>query len=403
MDKKQDEVLYIIKRKIKAFITNLFCRCFYVFPLQKNKIVFTTFEGNGGYACQPRYIAEELLKRNHNYEIVWLVNNIDRQFPNGIHKVKNTIGNRLYHLTSAKVWIDNSRKAYGTAKRKDQLYIQTWHAMIEFKPVGKFRGKLFPKIAHLVSEYDSNLADYVISNSEWCTNIYPEMLLYNGDVLKTGSPRCDIFLDERKTAIYKRIRQDYNIPQEANIVMYAPTFRGGSQKVSRQVFVETPTLNFDKLLQSLKKKFGGDWYVFFRLHPQLAAQMKNMPLSEVAENIIDVSQADDMNELLAATDVLITDYSSAAFDAIIIPIPVFLYCNDLKDYESDRGKLMWNLRKLFFPLAETNDELAKNIQMFDLQKYLNDANKFNAENGVLEDGKASSRIADVIDNFINES
>lgn len=87
---------------------------------------------------------------------------------------------------AAKVRMDNSRKAFGTAKRKDQLYIQTWHAALEFKTVGKFRGKLFPKIAHIVSAYDSGLIDYVISNFQWCSGLYPKMLLYHGKFLKTG-------------------------------------------------------------------------------------------------------------------------------------------------------------------------------------------------------------------------
>ena len=33
-----------------------------IFPVKKNKVVFTAFEGDGGYCCNPRYIAEELLK-----------------------------------------------------------------------------------------------------------------------------------------------------------------------------------------------------------------------------------------------------------------------------------------------------------------------------------------------------
>ena len=193
----QEEEKSIRKRKRKAYMVHHFYHMLRIFPVKKGKIVFTTFEGDGGFCCNPRYIAEELLRRNENnskYELLWLVNNMDRQFPEGIRKVKNTFLNRAYHLVTAQVWVDNSRKAYGTAKRRNQLYIQTWHAALEFKPVGMFRGKLFPKIAYLVSRYDSRLADYVLSNSEWCTERYPKMLLYNGKILKIGSPRCDIFL-----------------------------------------------------------------------------------------------------------------------------------------------------------------------------------------------------------------
>lgn len=391
----ESEECYIRKRKLKAFLTYLFYCSLRIIPVKRNKLVFTSFEGDGGYCCNPRYIAEELLKRNEIYEIIWLVNNINKEFPKGIRKVKNTFWNRAYQLVTARVWVDNSRKAYGTAKRKNQLYIQTWHAALGFKPVGKFRGKKFPKIAHIVSAYDSRLIDYVISNSDWCTRLIPKMLLYHGEIIRTGSPRCDILLNKRND-IYEAVRKRYEIPVEAKVVLFAPTFRGGSQKGTRQVFVEEPTLDFVRLIKALEEKFGGQWYVFLRLHPQLSAQLEKVPLKNRTEYMVDVSQADDMNELLCATDVLITDYSSSAFDAICAYIPVFLYADDLEEYIRERGNMMWDMRSLPFSIAETNGELADNIGQFDNKTYRKKIDEFHYQQGVVEDGQASARVAELI-------
>jgi len=389
------EKAYIRKRKQKALKINIIYRFLRVFPINPKKIVFTTFEGNGGFCCNPRYIAEELIKRNQDYNLVWLVNNVDRKFPKEIKKVKNTFWNRAYQLSTARVWVDNTRKEYGTAKRKGQLYIQTWHGALAFKPVGKFRGKLFPKIAYLVSEYDSKLADYVISNSDWCTDRYPKMLLYDGEILKTGSPRCDIFSTKR-VELYREIRICYQVPQDAKIVMFAPTFRGGSQKRKRQVFAEEPTLDFEGLIGALSERFGGIWYVFLRLHPQLSTQFAGMQLKNKLKHVIDVSQADDMNEMMAAVDAFVTDYSSAAFDAINMYVPVFLYADDLQEYIEERGNLMWNMNELPFSVAETNERLFDNIRKFDEEGYRKAVDAFLKKNGVLEDGHASERVANVI-------
>jgi CDP-glycerol glycerophosphotransferase len=392
----------IRQRKRKAYILNWFYRMLRIFPVKNGKIVFTTFEGDGGFCCNPRYIAEELLRRNADdskYELIWLVNNTERHFPDGICKIKNTLLNRVYHLATAQVWIDNSRKAYGTAKRKNQLYIQTWHAALGFKPVGMFRGKLFPKIAYLVSRYDSKLADYVLSNSEWCTERYPKMLLYKGEILKTGSPRCDIFITKRME-LYRTIRERYGIPADGKIVMFAPTFRGGGQKGNRKVFCEESTLDFEMLSNTLHEKFGGRWYVFLRLHPQLATQMERIPLKNRSKNMVDVSQADDMNEVLSAADVFVTDYSSSAFDAANIRIPVFLYEDDLQKYVQERGNLMWDMKKIPFVVAETNERLKEEIEKFDKQKYEEAIERFLKRHGVLEDGKASERVADVVERFV---
>lgn len=401
MNKNNPEEIYIRKRKKKAYIIKLIYNLFRIFPIHKKKIVFTTFEGDGGYCCNPRYIAEQILQSNKQYELIWLVNDTAKKFPKGICKVKNSFLNRVYHLATAKVWIDNSRKEYGTIKRKGQLYIQTWHGAIEFKPVGKFRGKLFPKIAYLVSKHDSKLIDYVLSNSLWCTKNYPKMLLYDGKIIKTGSPRCDIFFTKRKK-LYKQIRNRYKIPQDAKIVMFAPTFRGGGQKGARQVFRDEPTLDFNLLTKSLEERFGGVWYVFLRLHPQLGAQFKNMPVENKTKYMKDVTQADDINEIMAATDVLITDYSSSAFDAINMYIPVFLYVDDFEEYIRDRGKLMWDIDKLPFSSARTNEELQKKILSFNEDRYKNEVYMFLEENKVLEDGCASSRVLELLESFIEE-
>ncbi|MEY8482219.1 CDP-glycerol glycerophosphotransferase family protein [Lachnospiraceae bacterium 48-21] len=393
------EEKYIRKRRRQARLVNQFYHMLRIFPVKKNKIVFTAFEGKGGYSCNPRYIAEELLHRKNQYDIVWLVDDMQKQFPQGIRKVKNTFFHRAYHLATAHVWVDNSRKEYGTSKRRNQLYIQTWHAALEMKPVGKFRGKLFPPIAYLVSKYDSKLVDYVLSNSEWCTKLYPKMLLYQGEILKTGSPRCDVLITKRQE-LYKSVRKRYGVPEGAKIVMYAPTFRGGSQKGKRQVFIEEPTVDFENLLGVLREKFGGVWYVFLRLHPQLAAQMEGIPLKQKDEYIVDVSQADDMNEVLAAADVFVSDYSSSSFDAILADIPVFLYMDDYEEYVKERGKLMWELDEMPFSVAETNEQLRENIMRFEDTVYNNTIREFLCTQGVREDGHASERVADVIEKYI---
>ncbi len=144
------EEVYIYYRCIKAFL----CRIVYLLiaafcPIQQNKIVFSSFEGNG-YGCNPKYIAEEIICRDKgdrkNHELVWLVDDITKEFPPEIKNVRNTLWNRAYHLSTAKIWIDNSRKKLGTRKRKGQYYFQTWHGAIGIKPEGRRRGASFSVI-----------------------------------------------------------------------------------------------------------------------------------------------------------------------------------------------------------------------------------------------------------------
>lgn len=391
---------YIQKRKAKAKRLSFLFLLMRVFPINKKKIVFSAFEGAGGFCCNPRYIAEELYKRNNTYQMIWLTHDTSKAFPSYITPVKDTTINTAYHLTTAKIWVDNYRKPFGTLKRKGQCYFQTWHASIGFKAVGLFRGAAFPPIARLVSEWDSNLADYFLSNSDYCDKVYPKKLLYNGPTLKVGSPRVDCIINKRDE-LYKKIRQRYGLNHLAKILVYAPTFRGGDQKGKKQVISETPTLDFDKLLNTLVEKFGGEWKILLRLHPQLSAFMEKMPLLSNNNNLIDVSKADDISEILAACDIVITDYSSCAFDAAFTHIPVFLYADDVQEYIRRRGSFMWKKEELPFLIAETNEELMQNIKDFDLEKYLESVSAFMKKHGVIEDGHASERVSDKIEIIIN--
>ena len=391
---------YIQKRKAKAKRLSFLFLLMRIFPISKKKIVFSAFEGDGGFCCNPRYIAEELHKRDNSYRMIWLTHDTSKAFPDYITPVKDTTFNTAYHLATAKIWVDNYRKPFGTLKRKGQYYIQTWHATIGFKAVGLFRGAAFPQIARLVSEWDSNLADYFLSNSDYCDKVYPKKLLYNGPTLKVGSPRVDCIINKRKE-LYGEIRQRYGLNLSTKILIYAPTFRGGDQKGKKQVIAETPTLDFGKLVNSLVEKFGGEWKIFLRLHPQLSAFMEKMPLLSNNNNLIDVSKADDISELLAACDIVITDYSSCAFDAAFTHIPVFLYADDVQEYIQRRGSFMWKKEELPFSIAETNEELIQNIKLFNDEEYIKTIDCFIKKHGVIEDGHASERVVDKIDKIIN--
>ena len=96
-----------------------------------------------------------------------------------------------------------------------------------------------------------------------------------------------------------------------------------------------------------------------------------------------------------------SNYSSAAFDAAIGHIPVFLYADDLEEYQKERGRLLWDLRKLPFPLAVNDTELENNVLNFDEQQYSSEWNEFANKIKLTEDGHASARTADLIDKLIS--
>ena len=402
--RSSQEEKYVRRRLRKAGLQSLLFYIFRCIPIKKKKMVFCCIEGSTGYSCNPKYIAEEILermeKKGSSYELVWLVNDTEKQFPAGIKVVRNTLWNRAYHLTTAFIWIDNSRKQLEVRKRKGQTYIQTWHAKLGFKPTCLDRGSSFSKIAYQVSKHDADMTDYVLSNSKWYEDTLPTGMLYEGAVIRSGSPRCDLLVSPLEN-FRDKVRKKYHLPEDTHLILYAPTFRGGSQGTGRIIEIGEQLVDLAILVQAMEERFGGNWYVMLRLHPQLASQHTTIPMdTRMAGKVLDISREDDMYELLAGADAFITDYSSAAFDAAIMKIPVFIYAEDLQEYEKERGSLLWDMEKLPFPVARDSQQLADVIRDFKESDYRKALDELFVSVDLLEDGKASARVADLIEELI---
>lgn len=418
-DNSWKERTYIAYRKIKAYVMRL---CFYmcrIFPVKGNRISVCTFEGKGGFGCNPRYVVEELHKRNPSYEFVWFVNDMKKVFPDYVRKVPNTLWNRAYWLSTSKVWIDNYRKPYGTCKRRNQYYLNTNHYTIALKSTGIWREKGFSRMAYLVSKNDSDMIDDIVIDSKWCEDSFHNSMVYEGSYLRIGAPRCDVLFGNLNK-YHEKFCKKHNISIESKILMFAPTFREGAKNGKRSVFPGVWTIDFKRLLENMEKRFGGKWYLCTRLHPQLAPIFGEYRNTEIQECLIDESQADDMYEILAGMDAYVTDYSSAMFEAGFAGIPVFIYADDIEEYAHNRGSLMWNMDKdelncvtnnkrmtpqieavLPFSIARNNDEMENNILSFDEKVYHEKIRQLAEDIMLIFDGKASERVADKLVSYLS--
>lgn len=153
------------------------------------------------------------------------------------------------------------------------------------------------------------------------------------------------------------------------------------------------------MLGALKEKFGGDWKILVRMHPNFVRyQNRLIPQNE---NIINVSEYPDIQELLVAADIAITDYSSCIFDFMLSRKPGFIYASDIKEFDNDRG-FYYPLTSTPFPVATHNEELRKNILNFDYETYKIKVEEFLKDKGCMEDGHASERTVDLIEQIMNE-
>ena len=368
---------------------NRICWIMYsIHPINENKIVICNYYGRG-FSDNAKYIAMECIKRKLDYDIVWLVSDMKKsgEFPTEIRLVKYGTFDAIKELATAKIWIDNSRKNYYTRKRKNQLYIQTWHGGIALKKIEKDAEYALNKSYVKYAKKDSENADIFISNSKFNTNMYRNAFWYDGEVLECGVPRNDLLFNNIKETS-KKVKSFFNIESDKKIIMYAPTFRKDNN-------IEVYKFDYEKCVQEFNKRFSEKYVMLIRLHPNVFH--KSTELNFNSDNVLNASFYPDMQELLVATDILITDYSSSMFDFMLTKKPCFIYASDIRNYRDDRG-FYFELEKLPFLISKSKEEIIKNIEGFDKEIYLDKVDKFLKEQGCVDDGNASSRVVDWIEN-----
>lgn len=372
----------------KWFYDNTVNRFFWVvfslFPIKNNKIVICNYYGRG-FSDNAKYIAKEIISRKLDYDIVWLTKDINDEFPEKIRLIKYKSLKSIYELATAKMWIDNSRKNYFTRKRKKQVYIQTWHGGIALKKIEKDAGNALSNSYIKFAKKDSKNADLFISNSTFNTNMYRKAFWYDGEILESGVPRNDLLFNNVEET-RKKVKEFFNIEDNKKIIMYAPTFR-------KNYSLEVYKFDYEKCIKEFNKKFSEEYVMLIRLHPNVF--MKSTQLEYNSDNVYNASFYPDMQELLAGSDILITDYSSSMFDFILTKKPCFIYASDIEDYKDDRG-FYFELEKLPFTISKSTDEMILNINKFNNNLYLSNVENFLKEQGCIDDGYASNRIVDWI-------
>lgn len=349
------KILKWVYKEIKL----IFAKIFYldIFKIQNNKIVFDNFLGKG-YGCNPKYIAEEIIKEQLDYELVWLVKDIKSEMPQQIRKVKYGSIRALYELATAKVWIDNVRNYKGIDKKEQQFYIQTWHGSIGLKKVEKaVEDKLDPRYI-LQAKNDGKITNLMITNNMSQYEEFKQTYWYNGEVQCCGLPREDVLYKNNKN-ITEKVYKYFNIESNRKIVLYAPTFRNES---NGNVYMS----QYEECCKALNKKFSSDYIMLVKMHPNV---IMDSSFVKYNKNIKNATMYPDIQELISVADVVITDYSSVAFEAGIVNKKVFLIAKDFEEYIKKERQFKFDLNDIPFKIAKTESELIENINKFSYDEY----------------------------------
>ena len=375
---------------VKTIIKKILICFFSKLPVQK-KVVFINFNGRG-FGCNPKYIALEMMKKNIDAELIWLMKDIHSPVPDGIHKTRWISLRTFYDLATAKVIVTNVKNKLPFCKRSTQYFIQTWHGSNAYKAVEAETEETLSREYIEESKYNSSITDLFISDGPKTSEWYRKSFWCTCDILESGMPRNDIF--QNGTSDQKaEIRANFHLTLKDKIILYAPTFRDDGS-------MDGYKIDFYGILHTLKECFKGDWYLLLRLHPNVSTHIE-IPIG-LTNLIKDVSSYPDAQELLFAADILITDYSSVCNDFLMMDKPVFLYTADLEKYDSSDRKLKENYYDLPMKKNKTNQELIDTIKTFQYDAYKSAINTYKKKYFGIADGHASERVVNRIISVLNK-
>lgn len=149
----------------------------------------------------------------------------------------------------------------------------------------------------------------------------------------TGEPRVDVL--SRGTAEDRRVqaraaigRAAARVEPSSRFVLYAPTWRDGALDPA----VPT-TEEWSQIVDVLRRH---DATLLVRSHP-LGAGDYAPPFPTDRVQSLGSDLVADVTPLLPGLDALVTDYSSLAFDASLVPLPTLFLAPDVDEYARRRG------------------------------------------------------------------
>lgn len=344
-------------------IIRFFSGIFSLFPLKENQVLFYSFAGKQ-YSDSPKYISDFIAAHDpeKKYTLFWCVLDPGKYKDietDSIRFIRYKSLRFLFEYIRSKYIVTNMGPIRAIARRNGQEIINTWHGGGAYKMAGT--STLYRTGYHLAYS-DMAMADvtlFLSSSRAFTEACIRDSYHYDGRILNSGLPRNDILFDQAcHDRIRTKVKSSFGIDQKSKVVLYAPTWKN----YDMQEFEE---LDFESLLQSLQENFGGNWIILCRSHNL----MKENILRSSQNNILDATDYPDMQELLIAADVLITDYSSVMWDYSLLKKAAFLFVPDADFYEKHVG-LCTPIDTWGFAVCRSNGELAQAVRNFSADEQL---------------------------------
>jgi CDP-glycerol glycerophosphotransferase len=363
-------------------------RCLGLFIKMDNKLILFNSFGGKKYDDSPKEIYEKMRQdeRWRGFKLVWAFHSPEEIDIPDMRKIKTDTLTYFVTALKARAWVSNSAIERGLSfKKRKTYYLNTWHGT----PIKKMGIDMNIGDSEGFRSLGKSNVDIMCAQGEYDVDVFSNAFEFPRErFLLSGLPRNDRLAnvsDFDQTQKRKKLGIDAN----KKVILYAPTFRDYSKGENAENILIFP-VNF----RYWREQLGGNFVILFRAHYEVA---KVVNLEADGNFVIDVSDYPVLNDLMIASDLLISDYSSIFFDYSILGRPMIAFTYDYEEYAQKRG-VYFDIREEL-PFADNEEALIKLIQNFADESIAKSAIRFR-ERFVENYGNATALALSVIQKHI---
>lgn len=267
----------------------------------------------------------------------------------------------------------------GFFPHQETTIIQLWHANGAIKrfgledPTAMSRSKLDNiRFKQVYKRFD----EYIVGSDKMGKVFQRSYGAEPRNIKALGNPRTDVYFDEQQMQEKREhFFETYPELKGRKIILYAPTYRNDQEE-------EYP---FD--VRRLYEVLGEEYAILMKKHPHILSK----PIQNEYRHFFygDLAQY-KIEDLLAVTHILITDYSSVPFDFTLLDNAenILFYCYDLEEYDHVTGLQIDFEEWAPGEVVRSMDELITEIQKIKRTDFKDFNSKWNTYN----DGHAKERL-----------
>ena len=344
---------------------------FFLFPRSSKIMIFGAWWGNR-FDDNPAHLFKYITKNRKDIKAYWFTNNTD-------------VFEKVKHLGYPVVYSNSIKAMFISIHAKYEIYctsqddigelcrsfmsgcvtINLWHGAV-FKKIGldneyarlkktSKKEKIVRVIHNIVNGFSKIFYKkyYIVSTSEAMSKILKHAIACDDwQMLNLGQARNDCLFFKGRNEISDRYKN-------MKIILYAPTHRNeGKKRMDLHELLDLKSINDfckkNNAVLLIKKHY-------YHYNDPVICENEFSNIKELTyEN-------PETQELLRATDILISDYSSIYIDFLLLNRPVLFYSYDLEEYMSVDRQFYLDYNQNNFPgkfCKNTQELLAELTRLF---------------------------------------